>query len=386
MINHMINHLPKFVARYWIAVAVFTFALLSAYTNSPLYGQSPTPTPDVNTVPRPEQFATPTNTPFPTPTPLSDAVNPGGGNSGGGNSSGGSSGGSDTENGDRSDNSDNNDSQAAPPAPPANNGGSDSGNAGGGGAISGVETPGTTTGSTSETLLPTDAPTGIVNAVTLNVRRGPSLDAGIIDTIFLDEAVALLGRDSGGAWWYVCCGSGFGREGWVSAQFITLDVAGTDQQLPVTANSSADSTAESAAETENEALILEMRPSPAFVWQGRTVQLQFVVRNRSDQPYTNVRLRNDLPPELLYIDGVVNNSGELATLGQLKDGLIYTINWPEVPAGGQVAATVTLQIANDLRNGTLIDNLAVVDTAEGVGALAGITFAMPPVPLPQFRP
>ena len=61
------------------------------------------------------------------------------------------------------------------------------------------------------------------------------------------------------------------------------------------------------------------------------------------------------------------------------------IDWPVVPANGQVTATVTVQVATNVADGALIDNLAVVKTSLGSEALAGITLAMPPVALPQFR-
>jgi len=365
----MMHSLPVFIARYWIATIVILFALLSAYTSNPIYGQAE-PTPDVNTVPPQELLQTPTNTPFPTPTPFVDDEESGGNgdldptatpffveptatpqaNDDNGDSSGGGSSGSDSNNNNEESNSDN----SEPSTDPA-------------------------TGDQASRI------TGVVNPVTLNVHKGPSTTDAIIDTLFRNEPVTILARDSANHWWYICCGTGAGREGWVDADLITANVdrAEAEALLPVTATSNT-AAANAGAATEP-AVVLEMRPSPAFVWQGQTVQLQFVVRNTSDETQTNVRLRNDLPPTLTYLNTTAGQQGTVQENGQRQDGLIYTISWPALAAGEVATATVTLQLADDIPNGALVDNLAVVDTAEGTNALAGITFAMPPMRLPQFR-
>ncbi len=379
----MMHRLPVFIARYWIAVAVLLFALLSAYTSNPIYGQTAPPTPDINTVPPIELLQTPTNTPFPTPTPVVEDEQPGGNeldptatpffneptatpqanndNSGGGSSSGGS-------------------------------GGSGSGSGGSGGSSSGSGSSDSgNTGNPTESAPTTgdisqlSGLTGIVNPVTLNIRKGPSTEDSIIDTLFRNEPVTILARDSANMWWYVCCGTGAGREGWVSAELITpnFDRNEAESLLPVTATTRAQTAAGSDATAA--AVVLEMRPSPAFAWQGQTVQLQFVVSNTSDQPLTNIRLRNDLPPTLAYLTADIGQQGTVQESGEAKDGLIYTILWPALAARESLTATVTLQLEDDIPNGALVDNLAVVDTAEGTNALAGITFAMPPLRLPQFR-
>lgn len=359
----MMHRLPLFIARYWIAAAVLLFALLSAYTSNPIYGQAE-PTPDINTIPPLELLKTPTNTPFPTPTPIIET------DESGGNSEF--------------------DATATPvfddPTTPQENENQGGGGSEGGGSSDsgngGTQTePAPTTGDTSQA----SGLTGFVNPVTLNVRKGPRATDAIIDTLFRNEQVTILARDSANAWWYVCCGTGSGREGWVSAELITpnFDRNEAERLLPVTATTAAQTAAGSNA--DGAAVVLEMRPSPAFVWQGQTVQLQFVVRNTSDQPLTNVRLRNDLPPTLAYLNADIGQQGSVQESGQAEDGLIYTIQWPELAVGASLTATVALQLADNVPNGALVDNLAVVDTAEGMNALAGITFAMPPIRLPQFR-
>lgn len=54
-----------FIVRHWLLSTLCVLTLLVAYTESPLYGAEPTPTPNVSTVPKPGQFVTPSATPSP---------------------------------------------------------------------------------------------------------------------------------------------------------------------------------------------------------------------------------------------------------------------------------------------------------------------------------
>lgn len=370
--------LHQIVRSYWILLVVLTFGLLSLYTSHPTYGaQAATPTPDVNTVPDPIATPTPENTPFPTPTPVRN--NPANNNDDDTTSPGNSN------PGDSNPGNENNNS---------NNNGGNSGNGpttGGGGA-----TPGAATGNTGSTATNaatgTNGATGLVTAVTLNLRKDASATAPVIDTLFLNDQVALLGRNQGGDWLYICCGARTKLAGWVSKQFIattlTSDQAMTLIPLFASATSQTAATVPPAT-TGNKAgadsLVLEMRPLPSAAWQGQSIAIQFVVRNRSNQAVTGVQLRNDLPDELAVLKEQIGNQGKVVYSGVRQRGPVITIDWPTVPANGQVSATVTVQIAKDVADGALIDNLAVVKTSQGAEALAGITLAMPPVALPQFR-
>ncbi|MEZ4864535.1 MAG: SH3 domain-containing protein [Caldilineaceae bacterium] len=355
------NFLCKF-SRYWIIAAVLMFSLLSFYTSEPSFGAAITPTPDVHTVPEPESIMTPTNTPFPTPTPIDLDSDSGGGATGGG----------------------------APPAtrqPDNNDDAETTGGGAGGSTADGADA--TTPDTAPEDSSAATGLTGAVAVTTLNLRKEPSGDAHIIDTLFSGERVEIRGRDSGNGWWYICCGAGAQRPGWVSAQYITPDF---DQSqaltlLPVLATTDAPSLASSgtAAMAADESLQLIMRPVPAFAWQGQTVVLHLALHNRGNAKLTNVSLRDDLPPQLHYVAATISGEGAIAESGTVADGSILTLNWPEVQASAQVTATLTVRIDPAVPNGALIDNLAAVKSDQGVEALAGITLAMPPTLLPHFR-
>ncbi len=360
--------------------------VLSTYTSLPMYGApASTPTPDVQTVPKPEVPPTATNTPFPTPTPDSSAngnapvatpqpENNDDDNDNDEESNDGDSGSNENSGGDNSNDGNNSDTD------------------GNGGTTNNNPASGATGSQSGSAQSPKTGLTGVVAAVTLNMRKGPSTADPIIDTLFMNDPVEITGRDSTGSWWYICCGSRAQLSGWVSAQLITPNFAATQANtlIPMisnTANQPA-STAQNSipgATTEEPTLLLEMRPLPAFAWQGQTMALNFVVHNQSANAITGIQLRDDLPAELRFVAATIGSQGSLTHTNTTQTDSIFTIEWPELAANGRLTATVTVQIQSETESGILIDNLALVTTGEGDKALAGITIAMPPVALPQFR-
>ena len=402
----MNQFLMKFLRHYWLALFVVAVGLLSAYTSSPIYGApAMTPTPDVQTVPKPVILNTPTNTPFPTPTPSNDPNAPSGGGPVATRAPSNNQGDNGNNNQNDDDNNNNNDNQ--PSNQPGNASPTPASAAPGNGPAANP-TANTAPGTGTQITGTTSGLTGVVNVVTLNMRKGPSTSDHIVDTLFKHDQVVVSGRDRAGAWWYVCCGAGSQRTGWVSAQLITPNfTAAQAAALPVLVNSplpvatktalatpqttatvQATGTPESAgAPTEAAAasLLMTMRAQPAFAWQGQRIQLQLVLRNSSSQALTDLHLRNDLPPELAFVTATVSDGGDYRYTGAAESGPLLTLDWPALPADAQVTATLTLQIRADTPIGAVIDNLAVVTSAEGAEALAGLTLAMPPTGLPQFR-
>lgn len=359
--------MQQLVRGYWILILVLLFGVLSIYTSHPSYGApAAQSTPDVNTVPKPVKTPTPENTPFPTPTTASD------------NSP-----------------DDSGDDEGATPPEDTNPGGDIPAGDNGGNeppAGTGSEGPGNANATTNETQQNPNGVTGIVTAVTLNLRKDAGAAAPVIDTLFLNEPVAILARNQNGDWLYVCCGARTKFAGWVSKQFVSINATSNQTMalIPLFANGSSQGTAaiptaNTGAKPAEGTLVLEMRPLTSSVWQGQNVAIQFVVRNRSNQAFTGIQLRNDLPAEMAVVNAQISSQGKVSYTGVRQSGPVMTINWPTVQANSQVTATVIMQIAANVADGALIDNLAVVKTSQGTEALAGITLAMPPVALPQFR-
>lgn len=357
--------------RYWLISTVIAFVVLTAYTSLPIFGQSPEATPNIQTVPKPEEVFTPTNTPFPTATSVIDipaepeipqvpTPEPTRARSPGDNQGGGSGGAATDE--------DNSNSGSQPDQP-----------------------------AVAPTAPPVDGPlTGTVLVAVLNLRKGPSTGDAIIDTLFRNDHVQILARNGDGSWWLVCCGSDAKKPGWVPAQLLQpdFDPAQANARLPMAAAASAAPAVTGATSLTNTVpltasqgitLQLQMRPSPAFAWQGQQVNVQFVVTNRGTTPALNVRLRDDLTTTLQYGKAVVTNNGRLQQQSKTAGGSIFSVTWPQLAAGESVTATVTLRIATDVPNGSLIDNLAVVAADNVADVPAGITLAMPPTMMPQFK-
>ena len=69
----------------------------------------------------------------------------------------------------------------------------------------------------------------------------------------------------------------------------------------------------------------------------------------------------------------------------LQDQTGQLRTWPEVAGGASVSATVRVRISEDLADGAVIDNLAVISAAGGEPSTNGIRIGMPPTALPTFQ-
>ena len=143
-------------------------------------------------------------------------------------------------------------------------------------------------------------------------------------------------------------------------------------------------------DTVGPALVLSLVPHRGFVWQGQSLQVDWILRNRGDQPATNVRLWGLLPTALqfaaLTLDGGAASPPGLveAQPERAKAGSV-ALFWPAIAPGAQVTATVTVTIAPDTANGVFIDLVALAEAAESGRTVGGISIAMPPTRLPIFR-
>lgn len=386
-----VQTIARHLMRYWLGGVVLFFALLMFYTSSPVFGaQVATPTPDVKTVPPLELVLTPTNTAFPTVTPVVAApatATPAATNA--------------------------LPTDVAPlptvtrqlPDEPddeeANDGNGGNSPSGGGSAPSSGGGSPVVTGNTSSqpasttpgVNLPARVLTGTVTSVVLNLRKNPGDNQSPIDTLFRGDVVQILGRNADGAWWLICCGADAKLQGWVSAASIQPNFASSQANalIPLIAGQGAALDASAAvtgtrpAGATRPSLQVEMRPSPAFAWQGQSVAIQFVITNRGSAAVTGIQLRDHLPPTLRYVSAVASNQGQLQTEASDANGSIVNLTWPRLAPGASVMATITVEIAPDAEAGSLIDNLALITADQQDDLSIGITLAMPPTVLPQFR-
>ena len=234
----------RWLAARWILVIATIIALLSLYSVNPIFGQAATPTPDIQTVPDiPAQTATPVNTPFPTATPL--LFEP-------------------------------------PPTPTEESSAS-------------TDTEGNAPVSSLATSTP-NAPvlqsqsslplTAVVSATLLNVRRGPGDKDRMIDTLFRNETVLVLGRNQEDTWWLVCCGKNK-KQGWVNVLFLrpNFERKAALQLIPLVsglsvASKPSGSDVISAGVNTSAHLQFEMRIDPAYPLQGEIVKLTLLVNHK----------------------------------------------------------------------------------------------------------
>ena len=239
--------------------------------------------------------------------------------------------------------------------------------------------------------------TATVNVARLNLREGPGTTYPAVGVITSGQSVQVLARNEFGDWWRVCCLSGTTTAGWVSSQYllpqfdlgqVTVLVplaSGLPTPPPPTAVPTIDPAAVPTP-TVTSGLQLQIRQEPLYTWQGQEVVLVYLIVNNG-ATVTDLQLRNELPPQLRFVGveewggGTVTTENENAEAGPA----VFTIQWPELAATGRAEVQVRVRVAQELPDGAVIDNLAVL-TAQDVAALtAGISIGMPPRSLPEFR-
>ncbi len=260
--------------------------------------------------------------------------------------------------------------------------------------------------------------TGVVIADALNVRSGPGTGFGKLGTVVRDQVVTVLARNDAGDWWLICCVTNTEVQGWVSASYLqpNFDITQLTTLVPLAQDGSAPAptvaptaapaitqtvatttSVQAAAqpvtqtvastETLESTVTLEvvMQQSPQFVAQGQPLEIQFAVTNTTEVDAVNVELRDELPPELNLIMVTIGGEGELVPQTGVAGRYVLDILWPALAAGESVTATLQLEVASDVPDGAVIDNLAVATADNGTSTTAGITIGMPPTSLPDFQ-
>lgn len=365
-----IYQMTRWVQRYWIGSVAILLALLLVKV-TPAWA-APNWAPVNQTVPDPT--ATPENTPVPqaTNTP--------------------------------SDDDDDDDNPPAPTWTPTQSGGGDQ------------PEPTATSPAAGETPAsppPADGSiTGVVIADALNVRAGPGTNFDKLGTVVRDQTVTVLARNETGDWWLICCVTNTSTQGWVSASYLqpNFDITQLTTLVPLAQDGSApaptvaptaapaitqtvattttvQAAAQPVTQTVEPSVTLEvaMQQLPQFAAQGQPLAILFTITNTADADAVNVELRDELPAELSFIAVAMGGEGTLVPQTGVANRYVLDILWPALAAGEAVTATMQLEVAADVPDGTVIDNLAVATADNATSSTAGITIGMPPANLPDFQ-
>lgn len=251
-----------------------------------------------------------------------------------------------------------------------------------------------------------------VNADRLNLRNGPGTDFAIVAKLLRGESVEVLSRNGSGDWWYVCCAAGTTTEGWTSAPYLApaFDRASANQLLPIFTAAPVTTTSEltvttTISETDaataaltatvaagdtgststNTTLAVEMQLAPAFAIQGQPVQIVMRVTNTGAVAASNVALRDELAPSLALVDGDASAAGLFSQETTESGAIVANFTWPMLNPGQQVTAILTVNLASDLADGSVVDNLAAVQADNTKAATTGVSIGLPPTAPPDFR-
>ena len=228
-----------------------------------------------------------------------------------------------------------------------------------------------------------------VAVIVLNIREQPSLESAVLGTVFQDDQLEVLGRN--GPWWMVCCAIGSDQPAWVNPDFLEpdFDLEQADELLPVIGNEADEAGAPSGASVQaadsSPNLELTMSLNPRYIWQNLTFELEFVVRNVGQSTVTDVVLRDELLSEMEFITATISDDGEVLKEALDNGNSLISATWAELEANQQVRVAFTLRALEQLEDGYVVDNLAVVSAAETSSTTAGISIGLPPAELPIFK-
>jgi uncharacterized repeat protein (TIGR01451 family) len=204
----------------------------------------------------------------------------------------------------------------------------------------------------------------------------------------------LLGRNETSDWWLVCCVPGSAENGWVSAQFITVDAdAAVLATLPVTTGDDTPAGAMPTTATPVAAsdtlsptvLVLTAALEPEFPVQGDQLALAFTMTNTGDVAAVNAELSFEVPAGLSFVGASAEDGGEVTAQETDTGATLIVVTWPELAASGATLVKLTLAVDATLADGAVVDGAAaaLADNAEATSV--SISVGMPPASPPDFR-
>jgi uncharacterized repeat protein (TIGR01451 family) len=236
--------------------------------------------------------------------------------------------------------------------------------------------------------------TATVSVDNLNLREGPSTDYNTLGALPANAQVTVRARNDDGSWWYICCLPNTTTAGWVSAQLLApsfdraqanslIAVFGSTATRPA-APASTPVPANRAVQEAAAPLGVDFRIDPPFVWQGITATLTITVNNPNPVDVVNVVLSDELPPHLVLISATADADGTVEQVSTADERTLLLFRWATLPAETAVTATIAVQVAADLADGAIVDNLIAVRARNAGYTTAAITVGMPPVVPPSF--
>ncbi len=239
-----------------------------------------------------------------------------------------------------------------------------------------------------------EALTATVAVVRLNVRQGPGTTFETIGVVASGQQLQVLARNETNDWWQICCLPGTNSSGWVAMQFlqanfdlgqaITLIPVASDLPTPPEPTPIPFEDPNAFAAT-TDLLDFQIQQDPLYTWQGQEVTLIYQIANTTISDTVNLELRNELPSQLRFVAIEETDGGTALTETTELSNTIFSITWPLLAAGDELTARVRLQVTEEIPDGGVIDNLAVIVADDVAAITGGITIGMPPTTLPEFR-
>lgn len=250
------------------------------------------------------------------------------------------------------------------------------------------QNPGTGTG-TGGVAAPTL--TALVNANGVNLREGPGTSFNVLGNIPANTQITVLSRNEENTWWYICCLPDTETRGWVSVQLLTpqFDAAQAETLIPIFGTEPVAQATPVPANTQqakaDKPLAVDFMLSPYFVWQGITATITITVNNPNNVDAMAVVLSDELPAGLTLIEAEADGDGTVEIVESASGQPLLLFRWATIPADTAVTATIIAEVAPDLEDGDVLDNLVAIRGRNIVYSTSAVTIGLPPILPPDFK-
>lgn len=240
--------------------------------------------------------------------------------------------------------------------------------------------------------------TAVVSVPALNARAAPSTDAAILGRFTSGAQLTVLGRNSAGDWWLVCCAPNGAGNVWVASSFVQSNASaeqmavlpvvtgrGTPVAVATEVGAAPAAAANVASAPAGPAIVLTGPPQLLPAVQGEPLVMLFTVANPGRAAAANAEFSFELPAGLRFISASATDGGEVAASETASGASLVIVTWPELAAGANATVRITATVDKGVSNGAVLGSSAVALASNAASTFVSVVVGTPPTTLPDFR-
>ncbi|MFN3981214.1 MAG: SH3 domain-containing protein [Caldilinea sp.] len=250
----------------------------------------------------------------------------------------------------------------------------------------------------SATITSSVTVTAVVSVPALNARAAPSTNAAILGRFTGNAQLTVLGRNSAGDWWLVCCAPNGAGNVWVASSFVQSNASAermaalpvvTGRGSPVVVATEAvaapAAAVNAASAPAGPAIVLTGPPRLLPAVQGEPLVMLFTVANPGRAAAANAEFSFELPAGLRFVSASATDGGEVVASETASGALLVVVTWPELAAGANATVRIAATVDKEVSNGAVLGSSAVALASNAASTFVSVVVGTPPTTLPDFR-